>query len=102
MALPRLFTWKFSARQRRMSNATYYGNSSTLLSDCLSLTVAGNDLKNARSQMIIPPPEISERKGVFYVSGKSGKEYQTIQEMILKEEPTSSSDSGFVFAGKRI
>jgi hypothetical protein len=103
MRLPQLFTWQFSVRQRSFGKGYYFdSSSSTLLSDCLSLTVAGNDLKNARAQSFVPPKQLVERKGVFYVSSKTGNQYETIQEMILKEEPTISSDSGFVFTGNRI
>ena len=50
----------------------------------------------------MPPKQLEERKNVFYVSSKTGNRYDTIQDMILKEEPATSSDTGFVFTGKKL
>ena len=96
MSLTRLFTWQFSARQWLFYP---HSASSNLLHNNLALTIAGSDLKNARSQAFVPPKQIDKRTHIFYVSRKTGNVYETIQEMILKEEPTISSDSGFVFTG---
>ena len=93
MSLTKLFTWQFVARLRS------YGQSSTLICNNLALTIAGSNLQNARSQAFVPPKQLEERRNVYYVSSKTGNEYKTIQEMILKEEPSISSDSGFIFTG---
>ena len=66
MALPRLFTWQFSARQRSI-HSPIYSESSSLISDELTLTIAGSDLKNARSQAFVPPKQLDETKNILCI-----------------------------------
>ena len=99
MSLTRVFTWQFSVRQWLFYP---HSASSNLLHNNLALTIAGSDLKNARAQSFVPPKPLDRQTNIFYVASKTGNRYETIQEMILKEEPTISSDSGIVYTGKHI
>ena len=100
MTLTNLFTWQFSTRKVDYIRP-FMSRCTTLLSDGMTLTIAGDTIDKARTQTLTPPEELKGRTNIIYVSNKTSKEYSSIQEMILKEEPSIISNNGIVFTNRK-
>jgi hypothetical protein len=91
----KLFTWQFIARRM-----VYKGVSSNtiLVSDGLALTIAGSNIREARAQFFTAEnPFKTNDNMMIYITKKTYNTYPSIQEMIMREEPTITSSNGIVF-----
>ena len=88
----RIFVWQFSSRMQG-----WRPSESHLLYGGLSMTLCGENLANARAQFFTPPTPHDNYKGIFYQPKSSAKKYSSIQDLILQEEPTITSNGGCVF-----
>ena len=92
--LPKLFTWQFTARKMLIRGST--GNT-VLIADGLALTIAGRNIREARAQYFTPDNSFKTRSNMIYITKKTNNTYPSIQEMIMREEPTITSYNGMVF-----
>lgn len=96
--VPKLFTWQFTARKMLISGIE---NNSILIKDGLALTIVGRNIREARAQYFTPDNSFRTRSKMIYITKKTNNTYPTIQEMIMREEPTITSTNGFVLTSRK-
>ena len=91
----KLFTWKFSARSIPMGSLAHLRRSS-LIKDGMVLTIAGKNINDARTQFYGPENYLKNREGIYFVANGTSRKYPNINEMVLMEAPTLTSDVGYI------
>ena len=91
----KLFTWQFSAR-KVASGSLAHLRCSSLIKDRMTLTILGNNINEARIRFYAPENYLKTRDGIYFVADGTGRKYPNINAMVLMEEPTFTSDAGYI------
>lgn len=91
----KLFTWQFSTRKVASGSLAHLRRSS-LVKDGMVLTIAGRNINNARTQFYAPENYLKTHDGIYFVADGTGRKYHNINAMVLMEEPTFTSDTGYI------
>ena len=71
---------------------------SSLIKDGMVLTIAGKNVNDARTQFYAPENYLKNREGIYFVANGTSRKYPNINAMVLMEEPTTTSESGFIIS----